>query len=62
MPSVVMNIRYVGMSKINAVSDHEKHRTPDGASAIDPARSHLNRVLHGPATQADALKNSGRTA
>lgn len=56
MPSVVMNIRYVGMSKINAVSDHEKNRTPDGPSAIDPARSHLNRVLHGPATQADALK------
>lgn len=56
MPSVVMNIRYVGISKINAVSDHEKNRTPDGASAIDPARSHLNRVLHGPATQADALK------
>lgn len=56
MPKVVMNIRYVFMKGINSVSDHERNRTPDGASAIDPARSHLNKVLLGPATQADALK------
>lgn len=56
MPKVVMNIRYVGTTKIHSVSDHEKNRTPDGASAIDPARSRLNKVLLGPATQADALK------
>ena len=56
MPKVVMNIRYVGMTKINSVSDHEKNRTPDGPSAIDPSRSHLNKVLLGPRTQADALK------
>jgi hypothetical protein len=56
MPKVVMNIRYVGMKNIISVSDHEKNRTPDGSSAIDPARSHLNRVLLGPKTQAEALK------
>lgn len=56
MPSVVMNIRYVGQSAIKAQSHHEKHRTPDGASAIDPARSHLNKVLRGPVTQSEALE------
>lgn len=56
MPSVVMNIRYVGQSAIKAQSHHEKHRTPDGASAIDPVRSHLNKVLRGPATQSEALE------
>jgi len=56
MPSVVMNIRYVGQSAIKAQSHHEKHRTPDGASAIDPERSRLNKVLRGPATQSEALE------
>lgn len=55
-PDIVANIRYVGMSAIRAVSDHERYRTPDGASAIDPTRSHLNEVLHGPATQQEALE------
>ena len=55
-PDVVMNIRYAGVSEIRAVTDHEIHRTPDGPSAIDPTRSHLNRVLHGPSTQQQAVE------
>jgi hypothetical protein len=50
-----MNTRYVGASAIRAVSEHERRRTPDGSSDIDPARSHMNVVLHGPATQQEAL-------
>lgn len=55
-PDIVANIRYVGMSAIRAVSEHERDRTPDGASAIDPKRSNLNRILVGAGTQADALE------
>lgn len=40
-----MNTRYAGVSEIRSVSEHEKNRTPDGASAIDPDRSDLNRLL-----------------
>lgn len=54
-PDIVANIRYAGASAVRAVSDHERNRTPDGASAIDPKRSHLNTVLVGPATQQAAL-------
>lgn len=55
-PDLVMNVRYVGKKDINAVSSHELNRTPDGASAIDPTRTHLNEVLHGPRTQAEAIQ------
>ena len=44
-PDIVMNTRYAGVSEIRSVSEHEKNRTPDGASAIDPDRSELNRLL-----------------
>lgn len=54
-PDVVMTIRYASASDVRTVSDHELLRTPDGSSAIDPLRSHLNEVLHGPRTQQDAL-------
>lgn len=55
-PDIVLNIRYAGASEIRAVSRHEVDRTPDGASAIDPARRDLNKVLVGPKTQHDALE------
>jgi hypothetical protein len=55
-PDVVMNTRYAGVSEIRAATEHEKNRTPDGSSAIDPARTHLNRVFVGPATQQEALQ------
>lgn len=55
-PDIVMTTRYVGASEIRAVTDHELNRTPDGSSAIDLERTHLNRVLHGPATQQEALE------
>jgi len=54
-PDLVMNTRYVGASEIRSVSEHELDRTPDGSSAIDPLRSHLNEVLHGPRTQTEAV-------
>lgn len=54
-PDIVMTIRYVSASAISAVTAHELHRTPDGSSAIDPERTHLNTILHGPATQQVAL-------
>lgn len=44
-PDIVMNIRYAAASEIRAVSFHEENRDPDGSSAIDPDRSHLNRLL-----------------
>lgn len=54
-PDVVMTTRYAGATEIRAVSEHEKHRTADGSSAIDPDRSSLNMILHGPATQQEAI-------
>jgi hypothetical protein len=48
MSSLVMTARYGGASEIRAVSEHERNRVPDGSSAIDPGRSHLNRILIGP--------------
>jgi hypothetical protein len=56
-PDIVMTTRYATASDLRAVSEHEKHRTPDGSSAIDPSRSHLNEVLIGPETQQDALED-----
>jgi hypothetical protein len=54
-PDIVMTTRYAGASEIRALSEHERNRTPDGSSAIDPERSHLNQILLGPATQQEAL-------
>lgn len=56
-PDIVMTTRYVGASAIRAVTEHEMERTPDGSSAIDPLRSHLNEVLHGPRNQQEAVDN-----
>lgn len=55
-PDIVMTIRYAGASEIRSVTDHEINRTTDGSSAIDPARSHLNEILHGPKTQQEAVQ------
>lgn len=54
-PDIVQTTRYVGSSEIRAVTEHEKYRSPDGSSAIDPLRSHLNEILHGPKTQQEAV-------
>lgn len=55
-PDLVMTTRYVGASEIGQMTNHERNRTPDGFSAIDERRTHLNKILHGPATQHLALK------
>lgn len=54
-PDIVMTMRYANMRDVRAVSQHELNRHPDGASAIDPGRSHMNEILHGPETQTDAV-------
>ena len=59
-PDIVMQTRYAGASEIRSVTDHEQNRTPDGSSAIDPLRSHLNRILLGPSTQQEALESMWR--
>lgn len=56
-PDIVMTVRYVGMPEIKTLSEHEENRTPDGTSAIDPHRSELNMVLHGPKTQLLAIQH-----
>lgn len=56
MGKVVLTIRYAGAREISAMTAHETDRRPDGASAIDPTRSALNKVLHGPRTQAEAVQ------
>lgn len=56
MAHLVFNIRPAAASDVRNLSAHELHRTPDGNSAIDPGRSHLNRVLLGPRTQSEALE------
>tara|TARA_R110000787_G_scaffold284415_1_gene398086 strand:+ start:10784 stop:11890 length:1107 start_codon:yes stop_codon:yes gene_type:complete len=53
---IVMATRYAGASEIRQMSDHEENRTPDGSSAIDETRTHLNAILYGPATQQSALE------
>ncbi|HRC26368.1 MAG TPA: plasmid recombination protein [Alphaproteobacteria bacterium] len=55
-PDIVMQARYVSASEVRAVSLHSTERTADGWSAIDTSRSAQNRVLHGPATQQEALE------
>ena len=45
---LVLNIEAAGASEVRAMDSHEHKREPDGTSAIDPLRSHLNEVLHGP--------------
>lgn len=55
MANLVFNIRPAAASDVRNLSAHELHRAPDGNSAIDPARSNLNRVLIGPRTQSEAL-------
>jgi hypothetical protein len=47
MSDLVFNIRPASSSAIRAMDRHERHRSPDGASAIDPSRSHFNTTLHG---------------
>lgn len=59
-PDIVMTTRYVSARQVRAVSIHEQKREPDGSSAIDPARSHLNEILHGPATQTEAVEEMKR--
>lgn len=62
MSKLVLNIQPATYSDIRAMTDHELSRTRDGSSDIDPARSHLNEVLHGPESQQaalDALWDSG---
>lgn len=56
MSKLVLNIEPATYSDIRAMTDHELNRTPDGASDIDPSRSHLNEILHGPESQQAALE------
>lgn len=46
-PVVVFNIEPATSSMVRAMDEHEKHRRPDGTSAIDPERGHMNAVLVG---------------
>ena len=55
-PDLVMATRYVGVSEIGQMTNHEINRSPDGSSMIDETRTYLNQILHGPATQHQALK------
>ena len=55
-PDIVMTIEYADQGNVEKMTSHELHRTPDGPSAIDPDRSCLNEILHGPRTQADAVR------
>lgn len=55
-PDIVMTIQPAAASDIRAMTQHELYRTPDGSSAIDPLRSHLNEILLGPRTQQEAVK------
>lgn len=52
---LVLNIEAAGASEVRAMDRHERNREPDGTSAIDPLRSHLNEVLHGPSGPSAAL-------
>lgn len=55
-PDIVMTIQPAAASDIQAMTQHELYRTPDGSSAIDPLRSHLNEILLGPRSQQAAVK------
>ena len=63
MADLVFNIRPASASRIRAMDQHELARSPDGTSAIDPARRHLNQVLlgleEGPQASLDALYARG---
>lgn len=52
---LVLNIEAAGASEVRAMDQHERKRDPDGTSDIDPLRSHLNQVLHGPSGPSAAL-------
>lgn len=45
---IVFSIEPAATSDVRAMDAHERLRKPDGTSAIDPERRHLNRTLHGP--------------
>ena len=55
-PDVVLTIQYADHADVEKMTSHELYRTPDGPSAIDPERSVLNEILHGPPTQAEAVR------
>lgn len=44
---LVYNVEAASPSMIRSLDRHCRKRTPDGSSAIDPARSHLNQTLIG---------------
>lgn len=55
---IVLDIKERASSHLGALSRHCSERTPDGVSAIDPARSHLNQRLYGDGdTLNDCLAN-----
>lgn len=45
--SIVTNFEPATRAEIRGASKHQLIRTPDGWSAVDPARSHLNQVIIG---------------
>ncbi|WP_272010628.1 plasmid recombination protein [Roseovarius sp. ZX-A-9] len=47
MTELVFNIRTASRQDVRALSNHCQNRSALGKSQIDPARSHLNRRLHG---------------
>lgn len=47
MAELVFNIEAASPSMIAALDRHCRIRTPDGTSAIDPARSHQNSIFYG---------------
>lgn len=55
-PDIVMTIEYADQGDVEKMTSHELHRTPDGPSAIDPDRTVLNEILHGPRTQSEAVR------
>ncbi|QFU07246.1 Plasmid recombination enzyme [Rhodobacteraceae bacterium THAF1] len=63
---LVLSIEPSSASDVRALDAHERIRTHDGTSAIDPSRSHLNRVLHGnaegPQAALTALYDTGAAA
>lgn len=57
MTKLVFNIRPASVSQIRVLSTHCSDRKPDGWSAIDLARSHLNQLLHGDDTVSSSLEH-----
>lgn len=62
-PKLVFNIESATPSMVRAMDLHERLRAPDGTSAIDPLRKHLNEVLvgleDGPSRSLDAFYATG---